>query len=53
MRAISYVIALVLVLTGPSLADTADGDLPGAGTFSYSGPPILPLAPEVVAALGQ
>ena len=53
MRAISYMIALILVLTGPSLADTADGDLPGVGTFSYSGSPILPPAPEVVAALGQ
>jgi hypothetical protein len=53
MRAISYVIALILVLTGPSLAGTADGELPGAGTFSYSGTPMLPPAPEVVAALGQ
>jgi hypothetical protein len=53
MRAISYMIALILVLTGPSLAGSADGDLPGVGTFSYSGTPILPLAPEVVASLGQ
>jgi hypothetical protein len=53
MRAISYMIALILVLAGPSLADTADGDLPGAGTFSYRGTPILNPVPEVVAALGH
>ena len=53
MRAISYMIAVILVLTGPSLVDTADGDLPGVGTFSYSGTLILTPAPEVVAALGQ
>ena len=53
MRAISYVIALILVLAGPSLAGSADGDLPGTGTFSYSGTPILAHAPQVVAALGQ
>ena len=42
MRALSYVIALVLVLTGPSLAGSADRDLPGVGTFSYCGTPICP-----------
>ena len=53
MRAISYMIAVILVLTGPSLAGSADGDLPGVGTFSYSGTPILAPAHEVMAALGQ
>ena len=41
MRAISYMMVLILVLTAPSLAGTADGDLPGIGTFSYRGTPIL------------
>ncbi|SDS33521.1 hypothetical protein SAMN05444158_1738 [Bradyrhizobium canariense] len=53
MRALSYIIALVLLLTGPSLAGSADGDLPGAGTFTYNGSPILTPAPTVVAALGH
>ena len=53
MRALSYVIALVFLLTGPSLAGSADGDLPGVGTFAYGGSPIVVPAPEMVAALGQ
>ena len=53
MRAISYMIAAILVLTGPSLAGSADGDLPGVGTFSYSGTSIRAPASEIVAALGH
>lgn len=53
MRALSYVIALVFLLTGPSLAGSADGDLPGVGTFTYSGSPIVVPAPEIVASLGH
>jgi len=53
MRALSYIIALVFVLTGPSLAGSADGDLPGVGTFAYCGSPIVMPVPEMVAALGQ
>jgi hypothetical protein len=53
MRALSYMAALVLVLTVPSFAGSADGDLPGVGTFSYCGSPILTPAPEMMAAIGQ
>ena len=53
MRALSYVIALVFLLTGPSLAGSADGDLPSVGTFAYCGSPIVMPAPEMLAALGQ
>jgi hypothetical protein len=53
MRALSYIIALVLVLTGPSLAGSADRDVPGVGTFIYCGSPILTLAPDLMAAVGQ
>jgi hypothetical protein len=53
MRAFSYVIAVVLVLTGPSLADPENHDLPGIGTFAYCGTPIVAPAPKMVAALGQ
>ncbi len=53
MRALSYMIALVFVLTGPSLAGSADRDLPGVGTFIYRGSPIPAPEPEMVAAVGQ
>jgi hypothetical protein len=53
MRALSYMIVLVLVLTGPSLAGTAERDVPGVGTFVYCGSPIMIPAPELMAGLGQ
>jgi hypothetical protein len=51
MRALSYIFAVVIVLTGPSLAGSADRDLPGTGTFTYCGSPIV--APAMTAAIGQ
>ena len=51
MRALSYIIALVVVLTGPSLAGSADRDMPGVGTFTYCGSPIQ--APAIDGAVGQ
>ncbi len=53
MRALSYVIALVFVLAGPSLAGSAERDLPGVGTFAYCGSPIVTPAPATMAAIGQ
>ena len=53
MRTLSYIIALVFVLAGPSLAGSADRDMPGIGTFTYCGSRYLTPAPEVVAAVGQ
>ena len=53
MRALSYIIALGLVLTGPSLAGSADRDMPGVGTFTYCGSPVVTPGPEVKVALGQ
>jgi hypothetical protein len=50
MRPLSYVIALVLLLGGPSLAGSADHDLPGIGTFSYNGSPIATPASLVMIA---
>ena len=52
MRAVSYIVAVVLLLTGPSLAGSADREMPGIGTFTYCGSPIL-APPEMMAALGQ
>jgi hypothetical protein len=51
MRPFSYVIALALLLSGPSLAGSADHDLPGIGTFSYNGSPAVAPAPRVMAAI--
>jgi hypothetical protein len=53
MRALSYIFALVFVLTGPSLAGSADRDMPGVGTFTYCGSPIVTIAPDLVAAVSQ
>jgi len=53
MRALSYIIALVFVLTGPSLAGSADRDMPGVGTFTYCGSPIATIAPDMGALIGQ
>lgn len=53
MRALSYMIALVFVLTGPSLAGSADRDMPGAGTFTYCGSPVVMPAPDLIAAISQ
>jgi hypothetical protein len=51
MRALSYIIATVLLLTGPSMAGPPDRDLPGVGTFSYNGPAVLTQIPAVMAAI--
>ena len=53
MRALGYLLALVFMFAGPSVAGSADRDLPGVGTFIYCGSPIVIPAPELVAALGQ
>jgi hypothetical protein len=53
MRALSYIFAVIMVLTGPSLAGSADRDLPGIGTFTYRGSPIVAPAPAMMAAIGQ
>jgi hypothetical protein len=53
MRALSYIIALGFVLTGPSLAGSADRDMPGVGTFTYCGSPIVTPAPAIVASVSQ
>jgi hypothetical protein len=40
MRTISFILAFAFVMAGPSLAESSEGDLPGVGTFSYTGSPI-------------
>ena len=53
MRAVSYIIALVFVLTGPSLAGSDDRDMPGVGTFTYCGSPVVTVAPDLVAVVSE
>jgi hypothetical protein len=51
MRALSFVLAFGFLVAGSSWAGSADGGLPGVGTFAYSGAPIATAAfqPIVVA----
>ena len=53
MRVLSYMIVLVFVLAGPSMAGSADRELPGVGTFTYCGSPVVTPAPEMMAAISQ
>jgi hypothetical protein len=52
MRALSFILAFAFVVAGPSFAGSPDGNLPGIGTFQYSGSPITTATsqPMVVAA---
>jgi hypothetical protein len=50
MRTISFILGFAFILVGPSIAGSSDGSLPGIGTFSYSSPQALIVAPTVVAA---
>ncbi len=51
MRSLSFIIlAASFVLAGSSMAGSADGDLPGVGTFSYNGPTIAGPSQTVVVA---
>lgn len=51
MRGLSYIVAAILLLTGPSMAGPADHDLPGIGTFSYNGSPAPIQLPVTMAAM--
>jgi hypothetical protein len=50
MRVLSYIFAIVLLLTGPLMASSAENDLPGVGTFSYNGSPVATQIPTIVTA---
>jgi hypothetical protein len=52
MRALSFILAFGFVLAGSSIAGAPDGNVPGVGTFQYSGSPVTTTAsqPIVVAA---
>lgn len=52
MRTLSIILAFAFVLAGAPMAGSADGSLPGAGTFAYAGFPTVTSTPQatVVAA---
>jgi hypothetical protein len=50
MRTLSFILAFAFMLAGPSMAGSNDSSLPGIGTFSYNGSPLIGApAPIVVA----
>ena len=49
MRTMSLILAFAFVMAGSSMAGTPDNGLPGIGTFSYNGSPVVTSAPMVVA----
>jgi hypothetical protein len=46
MHAVSVIIALALVIASSTMAGTSPSDLPGIGTFAYSGSPIAASLPR-------
>ena len=48
MRELSLILAFGLVFGGSSLAGAPDGNLPGIGTFQYSGSPVAATAPQPI-----
>jgi hypothetical protein len=53
MRALSLILAFGFVLAGSTLAGVPDGNLPGVGTFRYSGPPVTIASPQPVVLAGR
>jgi hypothetical protein len=49
MRTVSFVLALTFLVAGSSMAGSVESSLPGVGTFTYNGSPIVTPAPLVVA----
>ena len=49
MPTVSLILALVFVVAGSSMAGSAEGGLPGIGTFAYTGSPVAASAPVIVA----
>jgi len=47
MRTLSFIVAFAFVIGGSSMAGSVD-NLPGIGTFAYTGSPVVPLAPNPI-----
>jgi hypothetical protein len=48
MRTLSFILALGVILAGPSIAGSLESGLPGVGTFSYNGAAITAAAPQSI-----
>jgi hypothetical protein len=48
MRTLSLILTFAFVLAGSSFAGSPDGNVPGIGTFQYSGSPITTPAPQPI-----
>jgi hypothetical protein len=48
MRTLSFILAFGFVVAGSSFAGAPDGNLPGIGTFQYSGSQIIAPAPQPI-----
>jgi hypothetical protein len=48
MRTLSFILAFAFVLSGPSMAGSSDNNLPGIGTFAYSGSAIVTSASQAM-----
>ena len=46
MHAVSVIIALAFVIASSTMAGSSPSDLPGIGTFAYSGSPIAAPLPR-------
>ena len=51
MRTLSFFLAFAFLVAGPTMAGLSDSSLPGAGTFTYNGPPIVTSAPAIIVAV--
>jgi hypothetical protein len=53
MRTLGFMLACAFVLAGSTMAGSTEGGLPGVGTFTYNGSPIVaPLAVVVATRSG-
>jgi hypothetical protein len=50
MRTLSFILAFAFMLADPSMAGSSDGCLPGIGTFSYNGSPLIGVSARIVVA---
>jgi hypothetical protein len=48
MRTVSFILAFAFVVAGPSMAGSSSSNLPGVGTFAYSGSPIAAATPQAI-----
>jgi hypothetical protein len=48
MRTISFILAFAFILAGPSMAGSSENGLPGIGTFSYNGSPVVPTMAQLM-----